>query len=347
MLYVTTRNRCEQYTAARTLMGSRAADGGLFIPLSIPRMEGRELRSFTEMSFHDCIAKILNRLFHTNLTRWDLVFDIGKYPVRLEAMSHRIIISETWHNAKWSFEGLIEELRPHVTGEKDGEGECSFWLETGIRIAVIFGVMAEMMRAEIVSEENKIDISVVGGNFSAPVALWIARQMGLPIGNIIICCNENSGVWNLFHHGELRTEVVTVSTKTPKADIAVPDGLEALISLTCGIDETGRFVDAWRSGRMYCPEENYLKKLRCGVEVSVISEDRLLQTIPSVFGTSGYLLSPYTAMAYAGLLDYRARTGESCYGIVFADSSPAGDVCIVAEALKISEEELRVLINRR
>ena len=347
MLYVTTRNRCEQYTAARTLVGSRAPDGGLYIPLSIPRMGPQELRSLAEMSFHDCVVKVLNRLFHTNLTRWDLVFEIGKYPVRLEAMSHRIIISETWHNPKWSFGGLTEELRGLVAGENDGNVECSFWLETGIRIAVIFGVVAEMMRAEIASEENRIDISVVGGNFSAPIALWMARQMGLPIGNIVICCNENSGVWNLFHHGELRTEAVTVPTKTPKADIVVPDGLEVLISLTCGTDEAGRYVDAWRGGRMYCPEENHLQKLRQGIEVSVISEDRLLQTIPSVFGTSGYLLSPYTAMAYAGLLDYRARTGESRYGIVFADESPSGDLRVVADALKTSEEELRILINRR
>lgn len=347
MLYVTTRNDRETYPSAKAIMENRGPDGGLYIPFRVQSMEPSELRSISELSFHECTAKILNFFFQTNLTKWDLEFGIGRYSVRLESMSHRIIIAETWHNPNWSFSALVRDVQKLIVKDKNVDSHVTPWMETGVRIAILFGVFSELIRAGIVSERNKMDISVIGADFSAPVSAWIARVMGLPIGNIIVSCNENSGVWNLFHHGELRTDAVSIPTKTHEADIAIPSGLEALINLCCGVSEANSFVDICRKGRMYCPDEHILAKLRQDIEVSVISEDRMLKAIPSVLGTSGYLLSPYSALTYSGLLDYRARTGESGYALVLSEHAPALDTVTVMDALKISEDALRLLINKQ
>jgi threonine synthase len=253
---------------------------------------------------------------------------------------------ESWHNTQWEFEGFVRDITALVRNDKQRAEEPGAWMQTAVRIAVLFGVFGELIRAGIASEENKVDVALVAGDFSAPLSAWIARQMGLPIGNIVLCCNENSGVWNLVYHGEFRTDAVSIQTTTPQADIPVPAGLEAFISLSCGQGETERYLETFRRGKMYSPEGNILAKLREGIEVSVISQSRLEQTIPSVFGTNSYLLSPYAGLAYAGLLDYRARTGESGYGLVLADRSPAKDEDYVCGALGISSSEFQELLKR-
>lgn len=347
MLYVTTRNDRETYPAGRTIVESRGPDGGLYMPFRIQPIDQAEIRGIAKLSFHECVAKILNFFLQTKITKWDLEFGIGRYPVRLESMSHRIVIAETWHNPGWTFSALVCDIRRIIRKEVNSDIGVTPWMETVVRVAAIFGVFSELMRAGIVSERNKMDISVLGADFSAPVSAWIARELGLPIGKIIISCNENSGVWNLFHHGEFRTDAVSVSTKTPEADISVPSGLEALIYLCCGVSEVDYYVDICRRGRMYCPEEWVLEKLCSGVEISVISEDRMMQTIPSVLGTNGYLQSSYTALVYAGLLDYRARTGESNCGMVLSEHAPLADKATVLDALKISDEEFRTLLYKK
>ena len=214
------------------------------------------------------------------------------------------------------------------------------WAGIGVRIAVLFGVFGELMRDGIAGPEKKVDISVVSGDFSGPISAWYAREWGLPIGNIVCACNENGSIWDLFHHGQLRTDQVAVETSTPEADIVLPAGLERLIHGCGGLTEVEKYLDVCRRGGVYSPEERVFARLRRGMYVSVVSGERVRSTIPSVYGTSAHLLSPYGALAYAGLLDYRAGTGESRYALVLEEKSPGCDMDTVAEALGISREEL-------
>ncbi len=62
--------------------------------------------------------------------------------------------------------------------------------------------------------------------------------------------------------------------------------------------------------------------LRAGFSVSVVSADRPGALIPRIFSTSDYLLSPYGALVYGGLMDYRALTGEGAPALLLAEESP-------------------------
>ena len=89
---------------------------------------------------------------------------------------------------------------------------------------------------------------------------------------------------------------------------------------------------------MYCPNDAVLSKLRKGLHVSVVSSQRLDSTIPSAYRTHGYLLSPGAALAYAGLLDYRARAGQIRHAVIFGEKSPTLDAERISRALGISPE---------
>ena len=241
MLYVTTRNNRDAYTAQRVLRENRGPDGGLYVPFREPVFSREEIDALKEKSFHQCVAEVLNRLFNTKLTRWDVEFCVGRYPVRLVNLPQRIIAGECWHNPEWTFDHLVhilaEQLRGGCPGADGG------WAKTAVGIAVLFGIFGEFARAGITEHEKHVDISVVCGNFDLPMSAWYARAWGLPIGNIICCCNENGNLWNLIHHGQFRTDTVSVPTGTPEADVTLPAGLERLIYACGGLAEVDIYLD--------------------------------------------------------------------------------------------------------
>ena len=335
MLYITTRNNRDAFTAQRALRENRGADGGMYLPFRAPSFAPGDLDALAGMPFGQRVAEVLNRLFQTKCTGWDVDFCVGRSAVRLSPLGRRILAAEVWHNPGWSYDRMARELS-ELLGQEKPEG----WLKIALRIAVLFGIFGELHNAGM----ETADVAVVSGDFSAPISAWYARQWGLPIGNIVCCCNENSELWNLLSHGQLRTDGISTPTIVPEADAALPEQLERLIYEAGGTAEVARYLEVCRRGGVYAPSDAVLEKLRKGLCVSVVSSRRIQETIPSVYRTHNYVLSPGSALAYAGLMDYRAKTGQSRCAVVLAEKSPACDGDVTASALGISPEELRDLI---
>lgn len=340
MLYVTTREDRDAYTAYRALHESRSGDGGLFLPFRMPSVSAEELDALLRKSFHQTIAEILNLLFPVNLTGVDVEFAMGRRSVQLEGLGRRAIVAEVWHNPEEDYRYLERSLTRLMTKENEPGGN---WTRIAIRIALWFGLFGQLKQAGV---EDKVDICVVSGDFSAPVSAWYAKQWGLPVGKIVCCCNENSTLWDLFRYGQMRTDTVSVPTATPDADIAIPTDLERLIYAYGGVDETRRYLESVRWGKPYHAPEEMLEGLRQAFYVSVISGQRMLQTIPSVYRTHGHLLSPCGALAYAGMLDYRTMAEEPRYGLVLEEKSPAQSVETVAAALGMEAKEVKDFLSR-
>lgn len=334
MLYVTTRNNSDPYTAYRAMHELRGPDGGFFLPFRHPKFSEEELDALAQKPFGQRIADVLNRLFNTRLTGWDVDFCCGRAPVRLTPLRHKILITEAWHTTSGTFHHMIKALATRLTGNDES---VSDWMEIAIRAAVFFGIFGELKHYGI----EQVDISVVSGDFTLPVSAWYARRWGLPIGRILCCCNENNAVWELFCHGQMRTDAISIPTIVPEADVALPVGLERLIYESGGICETQRYLDCCRHGKNYYSGDSVMSKLRSGMYVSVVSSHRLESTIPSVYRTHGYLLTPCLALAYAGLLDYRAKTGEIGPILVWGEDSPALHTQTISRFTGIPEKEIR------
>lgn len=342
MLHATTRSELDPVTAHRALTGLRAADGGLYVPFRLPELSSDEISALKGKSFGQAAAEILGMFFGCKLDGWDVEFAIGRYPVRCVPMSHRIVIAETWHNLEWDHAWMVHSLVDLVAGRKiDEPGD---WAETTVRIAALFGIFAELMRTGMLKDDEKVDISVTSGDFSAPMAAWYARKMGLPISGIVVCCNENSAPWDLIYKGELRTGAVAVPTATPDCDKTLPKGLERFIHACGGKKEVSRYLDACSRGEVYFPSEAVYPIMRKDTHASVVGSKRVLSTIPNLYKTNSYLPGLYTALAYSGMLDYRARTGESRLAIVLSEQSPVCHADAVASAMGIRQEELEALL---
>lgn len=327
MLYVTTRNKFDTYTVYRANQSDRGPDGGLFLPFRLPKLEQEELLCLCNQPFGQRIAQILNQFFGTQLTGWDVEVCGGKNPVSLVPMGHRVVVAEAWHNHDLDINRLIYGLAARICGYEDTNRQPTSWVGIAIRIAVLFATYAELLKMEVVRPDALIDVAVSTGDFAAPMAVWYAREMGLPVVNII-CCHNHPSVWDLIHHGEVRT------------DAGMPENMERLIFATLGVEENLRYCDICEQGRLYATQPGALEQLRRGMYATVVSTDRIDALIPSVYRIAGYIMGPETAMAYGGLQDYRAKSGENRLTLLLSDKSPARDCEKVAACMEMSVRQL-------
>lgn len=337
MLYVSTRNDRDVFTANRALRENRCTVGGHYLPFRQPKFSEAELDVLLEQSHGACIAHILNLLFGMKLTGFDIELCIGRHSIRLEPLQHRILLAECWHTPGYRFGRIVQALNTRMTGE---DTPASGWVKIAVRVAVLFGVFSDLRKKGIA----EADISCLAGDFLMPISAWYARQWGVPIRNIIICCNENNTLWELICHGQMRTDGISIPTFLPAADIVVPEHLERLIREYGGVGETLRYLEVCRTGKNYYPSDLILSRLREGLYVSVVGSQRIRATIPAVYKTCGRLLSSATALNYAGALDHRAKTGASGYTLIWSEESPLTEAEIVAEILDIPVETLETFV---
>lgn len=330
MLYVTTRTDADVFTAQKALRENRGPDGGFYVPFRMNGFSGEELDAMAQVPFHQRVAEILNRIFQTRLTAWDVEFAIGRRAVQMKPLGSRILMAECWHNPDWCYSRLERSLGTLLTGTGDPPGN---WVRIAVGTALMGSIVLEMQKQGL----PKIDISLASGDFTLPVSAWYAREWGFPIGNIVLCSLEQKNLWDLLCHGQMRTDTLN----TLPGQIPVPPDLERLLWACGGREEAERFVTACRRGSQYTLPEPILGKLRRGLFASVVSTGRMEETIPAVYRTHGYLCARNTALAYAGLLDYRARTGVTGHGMVIAGESPALEAKTIAPLLGMTEQEMK------
>lgn len=333
MLYVTTREKYDAYTAQRTLASDCDSGGGLYLPFRMPVLSGDEISALSEVSFGQCVADILNRFFSTRLTAWDVEFAVGRHPVKISAVGHRILAAELWRNLEGSYQKMESRLASKVCNYDEQDVKLTSWLRIAIRIAVVFGLYAQLLRSGAVSKDQSLDVAIPAGDFSLPMALWYARTMGLPIANIICSCTENDGAWNLIQLGEIR------------ANCPVPE-LERLIYGTLGVSEVERCNKVLGKGGVFRLLPEALQTLKQGIFTSVVSDERTESMISAVYRSSSCILDPDSACSYGGLMDYRAKSGENRVAVLLMDENPADRAEIVAGALKIPAEELKKQLEK-
>lgn len=339
MLYATTRSKIQIDTPNNTLNRDFAPDGGVYVPYQLPIIDVNGLEALKKMDFSECMALVLNQFFGTKLTRWDVEFSIGRNPVRLSALHQNVVVTEVWHNHSWDFDGMVRDISALLQRCDKKSVVVTDWARIAVRIAVLFCVFGELLRQKQIGKNQKIDVAVATGNFSSAVSVWYGKQMGLPIGTIICGCNENSGVWDLLHHGEVNTGATAIKTITPECDFSIPPGLERLLYETLGREESQRFAQIVNNKGIYRLSEAFLDRLGADLYPAVVGQKRMMNVIRNTFTTQKHLMCPYTALAYGGLQDYRARTGELGMALIISEKSPDHFKNIISKALVASESE--------
>ena len=327
MLYLTTRDKFDTFTASHAMKFDTAPNGGYFVPFKMPQLE---MQALSELSFGDVVSQVLNQLFGTAFSGKELEFSIGRNPIRIKNAQPRTLIAELFRNLDGSYAKLERRLAAKICGCSDSEVVITSWLSIAIRIAVLFGVFQELG-----DRGEYVDIALPCDDFRLIMAAWYAKKMGLPVGNIICACEPDSGVWDLLRQGQMRTS----AKENAFAE------LERLICATLGVQEALKYNAVCDDGGIYALEAEEIKKLNAGIFCAVVSNNRVESAISSVYRTNSCILAPATAVSYSGLMDYRAKTGATGTALLLADSNPADHAGFIAGAMHITENELKNLLR--
>lgn len=329
MLYVSTRNKLDSYTAHRALHEERAPDNGMFVPFHLSAFSQDDLDKLKEYTFSENIARILNLFFSKQLSGWDIEFSIGRYPFRIEQLNQRIIVAELWHNTKHDYAHLIESIYQRLIAAEKQTTNPPQWAKIAAEVAILFGLYGELQKKGI----DSFDIAVSSENFLYPVSAWYARQMGLPIHCIICRCDESGVVWDFLQRGELTSDSEQVGC------------LEHLIYGTLGLNCMETCLNAYESEVSFQLTEEELQLLNEGFFAAVVGANRTNAVMNSLYRTNSYITDPITAASYGALQDYRARTGENRVTLLLSRHSPALHAAQIACAIGCSQEKLKAMIH--
>lgn len=345
MLYATTRGKHDIVTAYKAAHTDCFSDGGLFVPFRMPCFQRQELEGLSAAKSSLIVAKILNMFFNCELSAEDVDSAWSKKELKGAMLGRRLLVAELWRSAGSDVNHAVQQISDRICADHKGQIPTN-WMHIAVRIALLFASYGSMVASEQLRMHQMFDVAVTTGDFAMPIAAWYARQMGLPIGNIICGCNSNGGFWDMLNRGEFSTGELLVRTLTPESDIVVPRNLERLISATMGLDEVHQYLQCCSRGKTYFLPDDALKQLERGMYTAVISDNRMAGIITGVFRTHEYVLSPYAALAYGSLQDYHATTGQTRPVVLLAERSPTRDRELVAQLLNINEYDLTPLVTQ-
>jgi threonine synthase len=144
---------------------------------------------------------------------------------------------------------------------------------------------------------RSIAFSVPTGNFGDIFAGYLARNMGLPISQLIVATNRND-ILHRFMSGNRYVKDTLHSTLTPSMDIMVSSNFERLLFDLHG--RNGAAIAAlmanFKQGGGFSVEEERWTEARKLFDSLAVDDAQTCETIVEVFNECGELLDPHTAI---------------------------------------------------
>ncbi len=150
-------------------------------------------------------------------------------------------------------------------------------------------------------EDDEVDFAVPSGNFGNICAGHVARQMGLPIGQLVAATNENDVLDEFFRSGRyrVRSSAETVETSSPSMDISKASNFERFIFDLCGRDavRTAQLFGPalQRDGAFTLSAAEFDAIARFGFVSGKSCHADRLRTIRELAERSGVVIDPHTA----------------------------------------------------
>ena len=153
------------------------------------------------------------------------------------------------------------------------------------------------------SNDERVDFTVPSGNFGNVCAGHVARQMGLPIDQLVVATNENDVLDEFFRTGvyRVRGSADTHETSSPSMDISKASNFERFVFDLLGRDGTktkALFHDALRRAGQFDlsgePAFSQARERYGFVSGKSTHADRLA-TIRDVFEEHGVMIDTHTA----------------------------------------------------
>jgi threonine synthase len=193
-----------------------------------------------------------------------------------------------------------------------------FAFRDGVRLAGVNSINWARVLAQVVyyfssavslgSPHRSVSFTVPTGNFGDIFAGYIAKQMGLPIDQLIVATNQNDILHRALSSGDHRTNGVKPSI-SPSMDIQVSSNFERALFDAYGRDGTAvaALMEEMKSGG-FTISQGALQMLQGTFASGRCSEAETSATITAMLASTGELLCPHSAVGVHVAEDHLGAT---------------------------------------
>ena len=152
-----------------------------------------------------------------------------------------------------------------------------------------------------------VSFSVPTGNFGDIFAGYLAKQMGLPIDQLVIATNANDILHRCISAND-HSKKDLIHSLAPSMDIMVSSNFERLLFDLYGRDGSAikQLMEDFKSGSMTLKEEALTSARKLFTSYR-IDDDEMIDVIRDVFERTEYLLDPHTAIGVQAARKTRRR----------------------------------------
>lgn len=187
---------------------------------------------------------------------------------------------------------------------------------------------------------EEIDVIVPTGNFGNIFALYLAKQMGLPINKLICASNKNKVLDEFFRTGRYDSNRDFYITNSPSMDILVSSNLERLLSLVSSEEELVSYMTDLKEKGCFEVSKETKEKLKDFISFSS-NEEETLSAMKKSFEEDNYLIDPHTGVGYSSFLKYHGNK----HVLIASTASFYKFPLTVKKALGLKEDDELKLIN--
>ncbi|MBQ9124148.1 MAG: threonine synthase [Acholeplasmatales bacterium] len=210
------------------------------------------------------------------------------------------------------------------------------------QVVYYFYSYLNLLKNNKIKDGEKINFDVPTGNFGNIFAGFYAKNMGLPIQNLICASNKNNVLTDFFLNGKYDKKRPFFKTNSPSMDILISSNLERYVYYGTNEDEakTKELMESLKNNGEYDFNNpfDFFYAYSC-------DEENTLKVIKEVYDNYNYLIDPHTAVAYSAYKEYVKETNDNSKTVVVSTASPYKFPQAVLEAFNINEPDALKAIN--
>ena len=180
--------------------------------------------------------------------------------------------------------------------------------------------------ANILCAPGPVSFVVPTGNFGDAYSGWVAKQMGAPIGRIVLATNANDILARAINTGRYERAAQSKATLSPAMDIQVASNFERILfeALDRDTDHLRRLYGQFAQSGGFDIPAPALARLREEFDAVAVDDEETLLSMGNSWnkGFNGYLACPHTSVA----LFARAKAAQKLGGgpvVTLATAHPA------------------------
>lgn len=187
---------------------------------------------------------------------------------------------------------------------------------------------------------ERFNVVVPTGNFGNILAGWMAKEIGVPLGQLICASNENKVLTDFFETGVYDINREFYLTESPSMDILISSNFERFLYYVLGsADKVAAAMKALNKEGRYAVSEEELADALGEITGGWASSEDMKRAMKAVYESYDYLMDPHTAVAYAVYhrLRCEGKIERHSHTVIISTAHPYKFPGIVAEILGLDE----------